>query len=82
MHCMYMAFTSFILRIDNTLSPNWVKVFTIDYDLGSTVKLAVNIMDEVRKGHNKSMGSAVFDVAELLGARGNTKAVRLKNGGM
>lgn len=49
----------------------------MDYDIGSTTQLAVSIFDK-----NKSMGNAVFDVAELLGARGNTKAVKLKKGGM
>lgn len=61
--------------------PQWVKVFTLDYDLGTPCKVAINIFDEVRKGDNKSMGSAVFDIGELLGARGNTKAKKLKGGG-
>ena len=67
--------------IKNTLSPEWVKVFTMDYELGTPVKLAISIFDEVRKGENKSMGSAVFEVGELLGARGNTKAKKLQKGG-
>ena len=67
--------------VKNSLSPQWVKVFTLDYELGTPLKVACNIFDEVRKGDNKSMGSAVFDVAELLGARGNTKAKKLKDGG-
>jgi hypothetical protein len=41
----------------------------------------VTIFDEVRKGENKSMGSAVFDVAEVLAARGSTKAKKVKGGG-
>lgn len=56
-------------------------MFTLDYELGRPVKVAVNIFDEVRKGENKGMGSAVFDIGELLGARGNTKARKLKKGG-
>lgn len=67
--------------IKNSLHPNWVKTFTLDYELGTPVKLAINIFDEVRKGENKSMGSAVFDIADVLGARGNTKAKRIKKGG-
>ncbi|EEC47209.1 predicted protein, partial [Phaeodactylum tricornutum CCAP 1055/1] len=65
----------------NSLSPHWVKVFEIDYELGTPSKVAVNIFDEVRKGENKGIGSAVFDIGELLGARGNTKARKLKKGG-
>eukprot|EP00522_Entomoneis_paludosa_P012126 CAMPEP_0172447842 /NCGR_PEP_ID=MMETSP1065-20121228/7025_1 /TAXON_ID=265537 /ORGANISM="Amphiprora paludosa, Strain CCMP125" /LENGTH=575 /DNA_ID=CAMNT_0013199213 /DNA_START=83 /DNA_END=1810 /DNA_ORIENTATION=+ len=65
----------------NNLSPQWVKIFEIDYELGSPVKVAISIYDEVRKSENKLMGSAVFDIGELLGARGNTKAKKLKTGG-
>ena len=47
------------------MSPDWVKVFAVDYELGTPVKVAVQIFDEVRKGDNKSMGSAVFDVGSV-----------------
>lgn len=68
--------------VQNTLSPQWVKVFVLpDYTLGNVQKIAVSVFDEVKKGDHKSMGSAVFDVDELLGARGNTKAKKLKQGG-
>jgi Copine/C2 domain len=63
--------------IQNTLNPKWVKVFELDYELGVPQKIAINIFDEVSKGKNKAMGSAVFDVGEVLGARGNTKAKKL-----
>mmetsp|Transcript_2623 Transcript_2623/g.3500 ORF Transcript_2623/g.3500 Transcript_2623/m.3500 type:complete len:577 (-) Transcript_2623:78-1808(-) len=65
----------------NNLSPQWVKIFEIDYELGSAVKVAISVYDEITKGDNKLMGSAVFDIGELLGARGNTKAKKLKTGG-
>ncbi|KAL7568730.1 hypothetical protein ACA910_021723 [Epithemia clementina (nom. ined.)] len=65
----------------NTLNPQWVKIFEIDHELGSPFKLAVSIYDEVTKGDNKFMASAVFDIDELLGARGNTKAKQLKSQG-
>ena len=68
--------------IKNNLSPEWVKIFTLDYELGKTCKVAVTIFDEVRKSSNKSMGSAVFDIGEVLGARGSTKARRVKGGGV
>jgi hypothetical protein len=67
--------------IKNTLNPEWVKVFVFDYELGKTTKVAVSVFDEVKKKENKPMGSAVFDIGELLGARGNTKARRIKGGG-
>lgn len=43
--------------------------------------MAVQIYDEVKKGDNKSMGSATFEVGEVLGARGNCKARKIKKGG-
>lgn len=67
--------------VKNSLSPQWTTTIGFDYELGTPVKLAVSIFDEVKKGENKSMGSSVFDVGELLGARGNTKAKKLHNGG-
>ena len=75
-----MAF--FLLRsIKNNLDPNWVSVFTIDFELGTPLQVAVQIYDECNKGSNKPMGSATFDIGECLGARGNTKAKKIKNGG-
>jgi copine 1/2/3 len=67
--------------IPNSLNPHWVKVFVFDYELGTPIKVACNVFDQATKGENKSMGSAVFDIGELLGARGNTKAKKLKGGG-
>mmetsp|Transcript_20680 Transcript_20680/g.58891 ORF Transcript_20680/g.58891 Transcript_20680/m.58891 type:complete len:600 (+) Transcript_20680:355-2154(+) len=65
----------------NTLRPDWVKVFSLDFELGTPIKLAIQIYDEVRKGNNKSMGSATFDVGTVLGSRGNMQARKLKAGG-
>jgi hypothetical protein len=59
-----------------------VTSFTIDYELGTPAKVAVTLFDENTKRENKPMGTAVFEIGELLGARGNTKAKQLpKNGG-
>jgi Ca2+-dependent lipid-binding protein len=67
--------------IKNDLSPNWVKVFKLDYELGDTTKLAVSLFDKKSKSENLPMGSAIFDIAEVLGARGNTKGKRVNGGG-
>lgn len=68
--------------VKNSLDPNWVKVYHLDYSMGTPCKVAINIFDEVRKSNNISMGSAMFDVGEVLGAKGNTKAKKLKKGGI
>lgn len=65
----------------NSLSPNWIKVFEVDYQLGTPQKICVQIYDEVRKGDNKSMGSSTFEIGDVLGARGSCKARKLKKGG-
>jgi Copine/C2 domain len=68
--------------IKNTLSPSWVKVFVFDYELGTPLKVAINVFDEEKNGKHKPMGSAVFEVGEILAARGSTKAKKLpKNQG-
>jgi len=67
--------------VKNNLSPQWTTVFTTDFELGVPVKVAINVFDEVKKGSNKGMGSAVFDLGECLGARGNVKAKKLRKGG-
>jgi len=39
------------------------------------------VYDEVRKSKHKVMGSAMFELGEVLGARGNVKAKKLRPGG-
>jgi len=66
--------------IKNTLYPKWAKVFVFDYELGTPMPFVVDIYDEVRKGENKKMGSAVFQIGTILGRKGNTQAKKMKNG--
>ena len=65
--------------IENALSPNWVKVFVFDYELGTPFKFAVSILDEPKNG-GREMGHAVFGLGEILGSRGSTKARVIKKG--
>jgi hypothetical protein len=69
-------------RIKNTLDPEWTTIFIVEYELGTPCQIAVTLFDEVRKGDNKSMGAAVFDLGELLGSRGGCKAKKLRGGGV
>lgn len=78
---MTFSFLLFVSRLNNTLNPNWVSVFTIDYELGTPLKLMVQVYDQVNAETNKPMAAASFDIAECLGARGNTTAKEMKNGG-
>lgn len=56
-------------------------MFVVDYQLGTPLKVAVTIFDENMKRQNKTMGSTLLDIGEVLGARGNTKAKKLGGGG-
>lgn len=67
--------------IQNSLSPNWVKVFVVDYELGTPFVFAVSVFDERTNGKAKPMGSVVFELGEVLGARGSTKARTMKGRG-
>ena len=68
-------------RIKNSLSPDWVTSFFVDYEFGTPVSILVKVFDEVKKSENKEMGSAVFEMGAVLGAKGSTKAKQLKRGG-
>ena len=83
-HC----FHKYICRIENTLSPRWITTFDLDYELSQNTRINVGVWDDVNKGgtnkkkvDNKPMGSALFEVGEVLGSRGSTKAKKLRNGG-
>jgi hypothetical protein len=67
--------------VKNNTNPHWARVFVFDYQLGSPMKIAINIFDEVRKSDNKNMGSVVLEVDSLLGARGGTKSKKIRNNG-
>ena len=68
--------------IKNTLNPHWTTAFTLDYVFGKSTRINVGIYDEIRKATiNKPMGSAVFEIGDILGSRGGIKAKKLKNGG-
>ena len=68
--------------IKNTLSPHWTTTFTLDYEFGKPARINIGVYDEVRKAKvDKPMGSAVFEIGDILGSRGGIKAKKFKNGG-
>ena len=68
--------------IKNSLNPHWTTHFDLDYSLGELIRINVGIYDEIRKSQqHKPMGSAMFEVGEVLGSRGNVKAKQLRKGG-
>lgn len=67
--------------IKNTLSPSWTTSFLFDYEIGKETHINVSVIDEIRKKSDKPMGSAVFEIGDVLGSRGSIKAKSLKKGG-
>jgi len=67
--------------IKNSLSPNWTTAFLFDYEFGKETHINISVIDEVRKTSDKPMGSAVFEIGDILGSRGSIKAKKLKKGG-
>lgn len=67
--------------IHNNLSPDFATTFQVDYSLGESTNLLVNIFDYNQNLKHVPMASAVFDVGSILGARGNTKCKEVKGGG-
>lgn len=69
--------------VSNTQSPTWAKKFLLDFDLGTTQKLVVSVYHKRSDDDagSESMGATLFDVGKTLGARGSTKAKRIKGDG-
>lgn len=68
--------------IKNTLNPQWTTPFTLDFEFGKTTHINVGVYDAVQKSDDKAMGSAAFEIGDILGAKGNIKAKKLKQGGV
>ncbi|KAL7551847.1 hypothetical protein ACHAWF_015046 [Thalassiosira exigua] len=55
--------------------------FQLTTELGKETHLNISVVDEVRKRTDKPMGSAAFEVGDVLGSRGCVKAKKLQRGG-
>jgi hypothetical protein len=68
--------------IPNTNSPDWTKILVLeDFELGKPTHLVVSIYD-LNKRANTPMGSTVFEVGSILGAKGSILGKELKTGGV
>lgn len=64
------------------MNPSWTKTFCIDYELGQAMNLVIGVYDDDGKGTKEAMGSALFEVGSILGAKGSVKAKAIKKGGV
>mmetsp|Transcript_14330 Transcript_14330/g.42027 ORF Transcript_14330/g.42027 Transcript_14330/m.42027 type:complete len:460 (-) Transcript_14330:3173-4552(-) len=67
--------------IKNSLNPQWTTSFLVDFEFGKPTHVNVGVYDQVQKSGDKPMGSASFELGDILGAKGNIKAKKLKLGG-
>ncbi len=67
--------------INSCLNPDWVKTFRINHDPnGEIYFVTVKVFDF--KNNDKEMGSATFQLASVLEAKGNTKSFNLPGNGV
>jgi hypothetical protein len=72
----------FFRSVKNDLNPVWTHVFETTYAFGKETKFNVGIFDQGNSsGKPKTMGSACFEIGEVLAARGSVKAKTLRDGG-
>lgn len=50
-------------------------------EFGKETHINVSVIDAVRKRSDKPMGSAVFEIGDVLGSAGSVKAKKFKKGG-
>jgi len=65
--------------VKNNLSPTWTKAFVFDYELSKRMYINIGIFGEIRKAkRNKPVGSATFEIGDILGRPENCRGKRLK----
>ncbi|CAJ1940148.1 unnamed protein product [Cylindrotheca closterium] len=66
----------------NSLNPMWTTRFVTEYTRELELTLSVDIFDEINKGKkDKPMGSATFELGDVLQSSGHIKSAPLKPGG-
>jgi len=75
--------------IYDDLSPDWIKTFTFNYDLGLQQYFVVTIYDEKEKhknsdnlGKHKEIAQSKFELGSILGSPGNINAKSVSSGGI
>jgi len=65
----------------NTLNPTWITRFVTEFTKELELTLSVDLFDGC-KGKDKPMGSATFELNEIMQSSGHVKGAALKAGGM
>jgi Ca2+-dependent lipid-binding protein len=66
--------------VPNNLNPNFTKTFTLDYIFESRQDIKFDVFDDDSKGDNDDyLGTVETTVGALMGARGQTSILDLKN---
>jgi hypothetical protein len=76
--------------ITQSRNPQWTRTILLDYEYGSAFFFTVHVMQVKSKGgksssksddETRNLGSALFEVGDILGTRHATKVKRLRDGG-
>ena len=62
----------------NTLNPMWTTRFITEYTKELELTLSVELFDDVSKSKDKPMGSATFELGEVMRSSGHVKSAALK----
>ena len=70
-----------------SLSPDWVRTFAFEYDLGQQHHFVVIVYDELKKGveqlnKHKKIGQIKFEIGEILGTRDNIRSASMAKRGV
>mmetsp|Transcript_29284 Transcript_29284/g.67248 ORF Transcript_29284/g.67248 Transcript_29284/m.67248 type:complete len:372 (+) Transcript_29284:94-1209(+) len=70
---------------EKTSSPDWVKTFVLDYEIGQEQHFTVSIYDQKNERDENlqqqtEVGKCNFEVGAILGSAGNIKAKTIKSG--
>ena len=75
-----MTFVFPFFRIENATNPEWVKQFDAVHSFGKETKFSVTIFNKVKSSQRRKIGSATFEIGEVLSSRGCVKVKKLRAG--
>ena len=80
---MLYTIYSLLFSISKCTHPQWTEVLTTDYEYGTEVFFFVRVLRHHRNDpdHPTLMGSALFEVSDIMGTATRTKVRRLPQGG-
>ena len=79
--CPPRVFLIFCVSIYKYCHPMWTEVLTTDYEYGKERFFFVQVMRHHKHGEPTLIGSALFEISDIMGTAAHTKVKRLREGG-